>query len=157
MPFQKNRLCSYSFLCRTSMVKDNIINSMPKIIMWNCRKLFQNAVSLSLKSFFKRVLEIVKSNTYFARKNVRPMYCSCRIKTWKNKNICQFSFYSRKRLSHYTYRNMVKWSLRTIPLISTNFLVWKFCGKAQFPHSFGWFSRNYAETVPFHKISIPGN
>ena len=23
------------------------------------------------------------------------------------------------------------------PVISPNFLVWKFCGKAQFPHSFG--------------------
>ena len=31
-------------------------------------------------------------------------------------------------------------------LISPNFLVRKFCGKAQFPHSFGRFARNYAET-----------
>ena len=31
-------------------------------------------------------------------------------------------------------------------IISPNFLVWKFCGKAQF-----------AETVPFYKISTPGN
>ena len=38
-------------------------------------------------------------------------------------------------------------------VISPNSLVWKFCGKAQFPHSFG----RIAETVPFHKISIPGN
>ena len=42
-------------------------------------------------------------------------------------------------------------------VISTNFLVSKFCGKAQFTHSFGRFARNYAETVPFHKISTPGN
>ena len=28
-------------------------------------------------------------------------------------------------------------------VISPNFLVWKFCGKAQFPYSFGWFARNY--------------
>ena len=42
-------------------------------------------------------------------------------------------------------------------VISPNFLVWKFCGKAQFPNSFGRIARNYAETVPFHKISIPGN
>ena len=42
-------------------------------------------------------------------------------------------------------------------IISSNFLVWKFCGKAQFPHSFGRFARNYAETVPFHEISTPGN
>ena len=33
----------------------------------------------------------------------------------------------------------------------------RICGKAQFPHSFGCFSRNYAETVPFCKISTPGN
>ena len=31
--------------------------------------------------------------------------------------------------------------------ISPNFLVWKFCGKAQFPHSFGRIARNYAETA----------
>ena len=36
-------------------------------------------------------------------------------------------------------------------VIPPNFLAWKFCGKAQFPHSFG------SETVPFHKISTPGN
>ena len=42
-------------------------------------------------------------------------------------------------------------------VISPNFLVRKFCGKAQFPNSFGRIARNYAETVPFHKISIPGN
>ena len=40
-------------------------------------------------------------------------------------------------------------------VISSNFLVLKFCGKAQFPHSFRRFARNYAETVPFHKISTP--
>ena len=42
-------------------------------------------------------------------------------------------------------------------VISPNFLVWKFCGKAQFPHSFGQIAQNCAETVPFHKICIPGN
>ena len=42
-------------------------------------------------------------------------------------------------------------------VISPNFLVWKFCGKVQFPHSFGQFARNHAETVPFHKIYTPGN
>ena len=35
-------------------------------------------------------------------------------------------------------------------VMSPNFLAWKFCGKEQFPHSFGQFARNYAETVPFH-------
>ena len=38
-------------------------------------------------------------------------------------------------------------------VISRNFLMWKFCRKAQFPYSFGRFARNYAKTVPFHKIS----
>ena len=42
-------------------------------------------------------------------------------------------------------------------VISANFLVWKFCGKAQFLHSFERIARNYAETVPFHNISTPGN
>ena len=42
-------------------------------------------------------------------------------------------------------------------LISPNFLVWKFGGKAQFPLSFGGIARNYAETVLFHNISTPGN
>ena len=37
-------------------------------------------------------------------------------------------------------------------VISPNFLVWKFCAKAQFLHSFGRFAQNYAENVPFHKI-----
>ena len=39
---------------------------------------------------------------------------------------------------------------------SPNFLVRKFYGKAQFPQIFGWFAQNYAETLPFHKISKPG-
>ena len=38
----------------------------------------------------------------------------------------------------------------------SNFLVWKFCGKAQSRHSFGRMARNYAETMPFHKTSTPG-
>ena len=31
--------------------------------------------------------------------------------------------------------------------ILPNFLVWEFCGKAQFPHSFGQIPRNSAETA----------
>ena len=42
-------------------------------------------------------------------------------------------------------------------VISANFLVWKFCGKVQFLHSFGQIAQNYAETVPFHKISTSEN
>ena len=55
----------------------------------------------------------------------------------------------------FTQNNVTYTAKNTV--ISPNFLVWKFCGKAQFLHSFGRFARNYAETVPFHKISTPGN
>ena len=41
--------------------------------------------------------------------------------------------------------------------ISPNFLVWKYCGKARFPHGFRRFARNYAEAMPFLKISTPEN
>ena len=41
--------------------------------------------------------------------------------------------------------------------ISPNFLVWEFCGKAQFPNSFVRFARNYAETAAFHKIATAWN
>ena len=44
-------------------------------------------------------------------------------------------------------------------VISPNFQVWKFCGKTQFPQSFGGFAVTFhiiSETVPFHKISTPG-
>ena len=58
-----------------------------------------------------------------------------------------------------------EWNLRLLfynvtaknTVISPDFPVWKFCGKAQFLHSCRRFARNYAETVPFHKISTPGN
>ena len=42
-------------------------------------------------------------------------------------------------------------------VISPNSLMWKFFGKAQFPHSVGQIAQNYAEAVSFHKISTPGN
>ena len=35
--------------------------------------------------------------------------------------------------------------------------MWTFFEKAQVPRSFGRIARNYAETVPFHKIFTPGN
>ena len=38
-------------------------------------------------------------------------------------------------------------ALRKNTAISPDFLVWKFCGKAQFPHSFGRFALNYEETA----------
>ena len=41
-------------------------------------------------------------------------------------------------------------------VISPNFRVWKFCGKAQFLQGFVQFARNYMDTVLFHKMSTPG-
>ena len=42
-------------------------------------------------------------------------------------------------------------------LITPNFLAWKFCRKGQFKQSVRRIARNYVETVPFHKVSTPGN
>ena len=42
-------------------------------------------------------------------------------------------------------------------VISPNLMVWKFCGKARFPQSFGRFAGNSVETVRFQKISTPRN
>ena len=53
-------------------------------------------------------------------------------------------------LPFYTNSNTAK-----ITVISPNLLVWKFCGKEQFPYSFGRFAWNYAENVSFRKISTP--
>ena len=42
-------------------------------------------------------------------------------------------------------------------IITPNFLVWRFCGMAQFLHNIRPIARNYAETVPFLKISTTKN
>ena len=47
--------------------------------------------------------------------------------------------------------------LATNTEISPNFLVWKFCGNAQLPQSFGGIARNAGEATHFHKISTQGN
>ena len=54
----------------------------------------------------------------------------------------------KKGLESFTAKNTV---------ISSDYLVWTFCGKAQFPHSFRQIARKYAENVPFCKTSTPGN
>ena len=68
---------------------------------------------------------------------------------WKKNWIkwIQPSVLTEENLNYHTAKNTV---------ISPNFLVWKFCRKAQFLQTFGRIARNYAETVPFHKISTPG-
>ena len=50
------------------------------------------------------------------------------------------------------YAILYKTKTAKVTVNSPNFLVWKFCGKAQVPHSLGRFARNYAEIVPFHKF-----
>ena len=53
--------------------------------------------------------------------------------------------------------NMFKVNTAKNAVFLPNFLVWTFCRKAQFRNSFGQIAWNCAETVPFHKISVPGN
>ena len=59
--------------------------------------------------------------------------------------------------SHVTLQRWRHQSLRKIPKFHPILLVWKLCGKAQSPHSFGRIVRNYAETVHYRKISTPDN
>ena len=74
---------------------------------------------------------------------------SCNSKsTISSKNGFHHPVLSCRSFEQYTGKNTV---------ISHDFLVWKFCGKVQFPHSFGRFAGNYAEIMPFRKISTPGN
>ena len=61
-------------------------------------------------------------------------------------------------LSLWTKISVVKSDITAkITVILPNFLGWKFCGKGQFPHSFGRITRYYTETVPFHEIFTPEN
>ena len=55
----------------------------------------------------------------------------------KNANVAQKRFFQNSR-NDGTAKNIV---------ISPNFVMWKFWGKAQFQHSFGRVTRNYAEIV----------
>ena len=43
------------------------------------------------------------------------------------------------------YMTMVLLSTEKNTVISSNFMVWKFCGKAQIPHSFGRIAQNYGD------------
>ena len=81
----------------------------------------------------------------------KPHKANCLLRTLLSDGLALNDLYEAfilRRFNRYTSKNTV---------ISSYFLVWKFCGKAQFPHSLGRFARNYEETVPFHKIYTPGN
>ena len=84
----------------------------------------------------------------FFSKSEQQIYSHLLKKSLKEKLIfwAAFKNFQRTSTEFFTAKNTV---------ISPDFLVWKFFRKAQFPHSFG--VRNYAETVPFQKISTPGN
>ena len=58
-------------------------------------------------------------------------------------------------ISHIFQIRWVGTAENTVTLPS--FLVWKFCGKAQFSHIFGRFTQNHTATLSSHKISTPGN
>ena len=53
------------------------------------------------------------------------------------------------KLGYYCILGLAKNTTKNT-VILPNFLVWKFCGKTHFSHSF---ARIYAETEPFYKIS----
>ena len=69
----------------------------------------------------------------------------CKNNLWNIWNIkAQYYLFPHHNfLTHNTAKNTI---------ISPDFFVWKFFRKAQFPHSFGRFTRNYVENVPFCKI-----
>ena len=78
-------------------------------------------------------------------------------RSFNKRNECSIKYF--KISTHFIHGGIVRVVACTAKntVISPDFLVWKFCGKAQFPHSFGRFARKYAETVLFRKISTPGN
>ena len=93
------------------------------------------------------------SNKSFRQNALCLLFCVCQlnIDILFRKDLFPFNIicqYQADCLLSITVKNII---------ISPNFPVWKFCGKAKFPHSFGRFARNYAKTVTFHKISTPGN
>ena len=81
----------------------------------------------------------------------KPHKANCLLRTLLSDGLALNDLYEAfilRRFNRYTSKNAV---------ISSTFLEWKFCGKAQFPHSLGRFVQNNEETVPFHKIYTPGN
>ena len=91
------------------------------------------------------LMSVSTTNTYIQLQNFR--------KLGKNAKL------SKKRTLPTSGQNLFpQWCplIRDYPVISLDFLVWKVCGKAQFSHNFGRSTRNYGETVPFHKLFTPG-
>ena len=106
------------------------------------------------------------SNKSFRQNALCLLFCVCQlnIDILFRKDLFPFNIicqYQADCLLSITVKNII---------ISPNFPVWKFCGKAKFPHSFGRFARNYArdcafpqnfhtmklgEITVFYEVSIP--
>ena len=92
-----------------------------------------------LRHFF--LFLFLVSNFLFS---VLTFFSCCRYSVCSSFSLCSISLSSKVSNA----KNTVVWP---------NFLVYKFYGKVQFAHSFGWITQNYAQTVPFYKIYTPGN
>ena len=66
--------------------------------------------------------------------------------------ICETFEISKLSIIYLLHHNFLTHNTAKNTVISPDFFVWKFFRKAQFPHSFGRFARNYVENVPFRKI-----
>ena len=109
--------------------------------MWPNAQISADLVTFMNKSFMENFIFCAVGTLFLFAKSVCPMS--------KRRTIhCVKSVHIRSFLVRITVKNIV---------ISRDFLVWKYCGKTQFSHSFGRVAWNYAETVPFLKISKPGN
>ena len=85
-------------------------------------------------------------------------------KTWNISLSKIINWKKLKRVVTHVYRKTVDFSPTFLTqntawntVFSPNFLMWKFCGKAQFSPSFGRITRNYPETMPFHKVPTSEN
>ena len=108
--------------------------------MWDWQNFFISILGTGVYTYFKRFTRCYPRWKLFSSlKNFRVFFCD------------DISPIPESRMANSSLSNTVKNTA-----ISPNFLVWKFCGKAQFLQSFGRFARNYGETVPFHKILLSG-
>ena len=123
--------------------------------------MLSNSDFLSDFHFFSKI-----ELSFIVRVKTELFTCSCNfasITLFLLFSCCNFYFKfrstNRTKWNYKSYmaklQNLKTQTLLKNTVISPHFLVWTLCGKAQFQHSFGRFTRNYVETVPFHKISSP--
>ena len=92
------------------------------------------------------LLEFINYTMYFLKHKRMPLQKFYKF-VWKASPFLHLRFICSQKMFHVA---RVKYRLRYDTayntLILPNFLVWKFCEKAPFSHSFGQFTRNSAET-----------